>query len=141
MARGSGRSSAGSSPAATRPRMFWASRPCLVGGNLAVSRDHAPLVGGLSAAVAGVVVDDEGSRAYGIDTDTEAGELVVPRDPRLSGRFEGVNRLLRFVVVFDGTLLQDSNPRCRCCEYRCPSRLGGRSVAHKRGRLIREPPS
>ena len=34
--------------------------PCLVGGNLAVPRDHDSLVGGLSATVARAVVDDEG---------------------------------------------------------------------------------
>ena len=58
--------------------------PCLVCRDLAVSRDHAPLVGGFSAAVTGAVVDDEGFRAGGMDADTEVGEPVVPGDPGLS---------------------------------------------------------
>ena len=66
-------------------------RPAMVGGEGAVEFEDDALVGRLPAAVAGPVVDDEGLGPRGLDADAEARELVVPGDPGLLGRLEGVD--------------------------------------------------
>ena len=60
----------------------------VVGRHLAEAADDDALVGRLPAAVSGAVVDDEGLGAAGMDTDAEAGELVVPCDPGRVGRLK-----------------------------------------------------
>ena len=88
---------------------------CLVGSNLPVAAKHDALVGGLPAALSGTVVDDEGLGARRVDSDAEAGELVVPGDPRLVSWLEG----------FDGALGQ-----------RCTHLRGAFSCTHlHRGRM------
>ena len=65
--------------------------PRLLDGDPAVAADRDPLDGGLSAAVAGAVVDDEGLGAPGVDADAETGQLVVPGDPGRVGRLERID--------------------------------------------------
>ena len=57
--------------------------PRLIDGHPAETAEDDALVGRLSAAAAGAVVDEEGLGAGGVDLDAKAGELVVPGGPWL----------------------------------------------------------
>ena len=57
--------------------------PRLIDRHPAETAEDDALVGRLSAAAAGAVVDEEGLGAGGVDLDTKAGEFVVPCGPWL----------------------------------------------------------
>ena len=76
------------------PEQVLSQTPRLVGGDASVAPDDDALVGRLAPAVAGAVVDDEGLGARRLDAETVPGELVVPGDPGLLGRLQGLDGAL-----------------------------------------------
>ena len=77
--------------------------------DLAVAAQDDALVGRFPAA-AGAVADDEGLDAGGLHAHPEAGEPVVPGDPGLVARFEGIDGALG-----QGQLVQrDAFGGCLC---------------------------
>ena len=77
MARASVRSSAGSPPADLAQHLL-SQTPCLLGRHPAETANDDILVGRLSAAFAGAVVDEEGLDAGGLHSDTKPRQFVVP---------------------------------------------------------------